>query len=119
MMIRKLLSQFTVRDLLWLTIVVAMFLAWRADHRRLNEVYDLQSRLDRQHEQVKMLRNVLRFYYRSEGLSDADAEMFLAVSSKLALMPPDPAVVKFSEKRIETMKMFESLMRHMESEVKQ
>ena len=32
--------RFTIRDLLWLTVVAAVALAWWLDHRRLTEPYD-------------------------------------------------------------------------------
>jgi hypothetical protein len=37
--------RFAIRDLLWLTLVVAMDLGWWADHRRLTDVGPFDSKL--------------------------------------------------------------------------
>jgi hypothetical protein len=35
--------RFTIRDLLWLTLVVAMGLGWWLDHRHLNQQLDIKA----------------------------------------------------------------------------
>jgi hypothetical protein len=43
--------RFSIRDLLWGTLVVAMGLGWRVDHRRMESVFlEQQAQLRRRHE---------------------------------------------------------------------